>query len=153
VKGFYEPRLGAGVVVVVVVGERLGPDEVRLEEAVSAAATHRQDPANQRAEEEPHQYREGDGEDGEEFVEVQVHRQDALESIRQRIALLLRHYDAGCVNRKCRVLRPGGSSEYLTDDPKSVIEDVHSWVVAEKGLEEQKLDPEHDDVQDFDHNI
>ena len=67
-----------GFVVIGVSVEGLRPDEVSLEEFVASRAGHGANPAEQRNEEHSHQNRKRDREKREEFIKVQIHRQDAL---------------------------------------------------------------------------
>ena len=70
-EGVDESRVGDMVVVVAVVAvESLRLDQMRLQEFVAAAATHGQNPTDQRTEEHRHQNGESDGEESEEFVEI-----------------------------------------------------------------------------------
>ena len=60
--------------VVVVVGDCLGLDQMRLEELVAPSMAHRESPTHRRKNEHRNQNRNGDREEGEELVEIQVHR-------------------------------------------------------------------------------
>ena len=94
--------------------------------------------------------RESDREQREELVKVQIHWQDALERVRQRVSLLLGPDDASRVDGERRMLRPSEVGDERFHDKGSVMQDVEPLVYAQEQLQQAKLHHEHQDVQELD---